>query len=319
MKLIKFALIFVLVIFPFTFFNRMKAADLTKSTQLEMKYNRAIDTAVHDAAVALTLNDKTSDEARYTNKKYTAVNKKAGIQTFLDSISLNFDIRGDAYSQGTLLHYIPAVVIVEYDGFTVFALDDFNSKLQHVLFPKKPYAYQDDQGNLINFTLGDSVSLYSKSADQWFKGKKDDLFRLTGVELLNNPNFDHIRRQTIISALEDSLEYHINRHNAYAMRLGVTYTFTLPTISEEEWVNTVDDIGVLALIQGLPLGFGQEYNNFAFGGSRVLKSKEILAGEYQGIKYYYLPSDSFPGEKEKSFASKKEAAQEGYIPWNRKE
>lgn len=294
----------------------MKAADFIKSTQLKIRYNRAIDTAVHDAAIALTLGAKFYDEPTYQQNKYIAANRNAGIQAFIDSISLNFNVRGDSYNKGTLLHYIPALIIVEYDGFSVSAWDEYNGKLQYVLFPKKPYAYEDGQGNLFNFTLGDDITLYTKANNQWFTGKKNDLYQVTsGVQLLNQPNFDNIRRQTIISTLTKSLEYYINRHNSYRMRLGITYIFTLPTIRDEEWMNTVDDIGILAFIQGLPLGLGKSYNNFAFSGSRVMKNKEIWGSEYGGIKYYYLHEGSFPGVNKKLFSSKKEAAIEGYMPW----
>ena len=89
---------------------------------------------------------------------------------------------------------------------------------------------------------------------------------------------------------------------------GVSYTFKLPLIPKEDWVNTID-IGIMAFIQGIPIG-DQFYNNYAFGGGRLIKNPVIYGAidPQTGLKYYYRDSCSYPYRIEEAFSSEKEVA-----------
>lgn len=95
--------------------------------------------------------------------------------------------------------------------------------------------------------------------------------------LEDKDRFEQVRRITIVNSVQDRLAYYIQRHNQVALRNGVSYTFALPLISQEEWVNTMDDIGMMAFIQGIPMG-DQYYNNYALGGGRLVKAPVYFGG-----------------------------------------
>lgn len=91
--------------------------------------------------------------------------------------------------------------------------------------------------------------------------------------------------------------------------------FKMPLIPEEEWVNTINDVGIFAFIQGIPVG-DQIYNNYAFGGGRLVKKSSIHGGvdPATGNKYYYQSRCTVPYQPAEIFDHKKDAARSGYFP-----
>lgn len=76
-------------------------------------------------------------------------------------------------------------------------------------------------------------------------------------------DFHKIRRETIINLIIDTLNERINKHNRYANMMGVNYDFYLPTIENSDWINAVDDVSIMAFVQGIPTGQETYYNSYA--------------------------------------------------------
>jgi hypothetical protein len=312
---------------PFLYINNYKTNDLRLTKELEMRYNAAIDTAVIDAAKALKFNVNQDKEAQYESAKKINVNVEEAIQAFWNTLYLNFEARDDSILGGVLQRYVPAVVVIGYDGYYLYTIDKFRNdngenEERHVLQPKKPYAYVDANGNSLSFTLDDFVTVYEKSTKTWHYGKRDELApECPTVPLLQNAEtFDQVRRITIVNAIQNDLQYFINYHNEHAKRYGISYTFTLPYITQEEWNNSIDDVGVMAFIQGLPIG-KTTYNHYALGGSRLIKRSEIKGAvdKNTGVKYYFRNEcrsifTSTDYEILETYTNEKEAAAAGYFP-----
>ncbi len=77
-----------------------------------------------------------------------------------------------------------------------------------------------------------------------------------------------IRKQIIVNTIEEQLAYAVNRHNSYARSAGITYNFTFPATTEEELSDSVDNVGILAFVQGLSVG-NKYLNTKAYGVSRL--------------------------------------------------
>jgi hypothetical protein len=319
MKMINWAIVGVLILFPFYMVNQTEIQMQRKTMITELRYDAALDAAVDDAARALIMNVDPGRESRYDSMKRVRVNKEEAIDTFYRTLYMNFGIADDPVSQSVLNRYIPAVVIIGYDGFYVYAEEEFTNaegetEMHPVWGPKKPYAYADVQGNSLSFTLDNYVIAYEAGSQRWVEGFRSEIAEDTVIPLLRDPGkFEQVRRSTIVNAIQNELAYRINRHNEYAARTGISYTFTLPVISGEDWSNTIDDVGVMAFLQGIPVG-QRFYNNYALGGSRVLKKPVIVGAVKNGMKVYYRSSCPFPYPVEETFASEKEAAEKGYIP-----
>ncbi|MFC0213876.1 hypothetical protein ACFFK0_15705 [Paenibacillus chartarius] len=319
MKMINWAIVGVLILLPFYVINRIDTETQRRMMITEMRYDAALDAAVDDAARALLNNASQQQEARYDSVKRVRVNKDEAIDTFYRTLYINFGIEEDPVAQGVLMRYIPAVIVIGYDGFWVYAEEELRNaagetEIRPVWGPKKPYAYADAQGNSLSFTLDDYVIAYEASSRTWREGFRPELQSATAIPLLRDAElFEQVRRSTIVNAIQNELAYRINRHNQHVSRYGVSYTFTLPTISAEEWKNTVGDIGVMAFVQGIPMG-SKTYNNYALGGSRVLKKPVIFGAMKDGRKVYYRSACGYSYPVEETFASEKAAAQKGYMP-----
>lgn len=294
---------------------------MQKVNEYENRYDFALKTALQDGSVSLNRNSSQQLEARYQSAKFFNADKELAIDSFFRTLFVNFDIKNDSISQKHLMTYIPAVLVIDYDGYWIYAILEYEKSngeivYQHSWRSKKPYAYSDQNGNTINFTLDSYIRAYDSQEREWIAGYQSDLQNISNISLLKDEkSFEEQRRSTIISSIQNDLAYFINKHNEYATRYGISYTFKLPLIDQEEWTNSINDIGMVAFIQGIPIG-EKFYNNYAFASGRLIKKKEIYGAidDATGYKYYFNNSCNFPYRIEEVFSSEKEAAAEGYYP-----
>ncbi len=320
MKITNLAVIFVLILLFIFVKNGLDQQDLRTNVQLQTRYNKAVDTATQDAARALITNSAQTMESQYQSAKELRINKEEAADTFFQTMYMNFDVAHDPVGQQVLNSYIPAFIVIGYDGYYMYQFEAYKNaagenEFRHVWSPKKPYAYTDEQHNTYAFTLDDYVTVHRKADGKWLHGLRSELMeQTTGLKFLEDGDaFDAVRRTTIVNAIQNDLGSTINRYNTDAKRYGVSYTFTVPYISQEDWNNTINDAGVLAFVQGIPLG-SQYYNNYALGGARIVKRDVYNGIVAEGSKYYYPAracQSDYPTEE--IFSSQKEAAQNGYI------
>ncbi|ETT54823.1 hypothetical protein BSK66_24845 [Paenibacillus odorifer] len=318
MKWIEWAIVGALIFLPFAIVNRNETDTLRQTVLTEMKYNAALDAAVDDAASVLVVNANQQQEAQYGSVKRVALNKEEAMSAFYRTLDAGFGIT-DPVTQGVLHRYIPAIVVIGYDGFYVYSEEEWagadgKSVMKPVWGAKKPYAYADSSGNSLSFTLDQQVLAYDAASRSWHEGLRQDIRQKTTIPLLQDAAlFEQIRRSTIVRAIQDELAYRINRYNETVSRNGLSYTFTLPLISNEDWNNTVDDVGVLAFVQGIPMG-AKVYNSYALGGSRILKRPTIIGAKKGSMKVYFRSSCGYSYPAEETFASEQAAARKGYMP-----
>lgn len=319
MKITDWAIIFVLIVGPFLEALSLNSMDLQEVNRLQLRYTTALRTAVQDAGSVLNRNELQQFEVGYSSDKYMRTDKELALSVLLQSLAINFGIADDSLVQAALMKYIPAVVVIDYDGYWIYALDEFSSangepRLEHRWHPKRPYVYTDSAGNSAAFSLDSYIRVISSTTGEEMRGWLEDLAPATAIPLLQNAEvFEQVRRSTIVRQIEEDLQQVIAEHNEFTARLGFTYTFTLPTIPKEEWNNTLDDVGVIAFLQGIPIG-NHYYNNFALGGGRLRKTERLEGGvdPTTGIKYYYFAKCELPYNTEEVFARKQEAAARGY-------
>ncbi|WP_223066243.1 hypothetical protein [Paenibacillus caui] len=320
MKITEWAIVFVLIAGPFFWASSLRADNRMETLILEQRYNAALRTSAMDGASMLNVNELPSYEAGYASSKFFRVDKQAGLEAMLHTLYVNFHVEDDPAGQLALLDYIPAVVVIDYDGYSIYGVQDLTgpngeAESKHAWFPKKPYAYQDASGNVLSFTLDNRLTMFDRTAGLFLHGRSEEIAAFSSDELLGDTELlDSLRRTTIVTSIERDLEAVISKHNQYTSRIGITYTFTLPLISGEDWNNTLDDAGMIVFLQGIPIG-DRYYNNFAMGGGRLLKRYPVLGGvdEATGIKYYYRAPCGSLYRTEETFASERDAAAKGYF------
>ncbi len=103
-------------------------------------------------------------------------------------------------------------------------------------------------------------------------------------------------RQRIIAQIGmKEISYAVNEHNVYAKQLGIKYSFAFSVESDSEWYETMDGIGMVAIIQGISLG--NRYLNYkAYSASDLVISKKYYVTEgitIEGKDLAYFEKDLY--------------------------
>jgi len=281
MKITDLAIVFILITIPFLLTTKIKRDYLYKASEQSVLYNRILDTAIEDA-IGVYMNDEDVDP-------------NLAKEVFFKTLKINLEMPDTTSSTRKLSKYIPAMVSIEKDGFSVLAQDEYiNSagyKERRLLWqPKEPYSFH--KGDYIyRFYLDDQLEVYSTDLSQLYKGSYQSLKNkdvLADTILVDEEKYNVIKNREIISRIQRALKDHINEYNQFAEAFGISYEFFLPTISRDDWENSISDVSLMVFFQGVPIGSqGQYYNNYAVGGSRLIKSKT-----------YYVLEDLVTGRRE---------------------
>lgn len=313
MKLIDLIIIFVLITMPFQMLEELKSDYIDQAAFKRIEMNRIIDTAAIDGAAVLI---KSSD------KEHIEIDKDKCISTFYNTLLINLNILDDDYAKAKIMAFIPVIAIVDYDGFYLLTQETYKDEtgyeeIKPIWQPKEYYTYKSGQ-YVYGFTLDDEVTIFDTSNKKLYKGKQKDLKNVISADLLQDEViFDQVRRRTIIEALQNKISYYMNHHNEIAKEYGVTYKFSLPTIENDDWARTVDDIGILAFFQGMPIGIdGKYYNCYALGGAQVMKSDRyyVQVDTGSGLPYYHREDCPLLTDKSRSYNSPEQCALEGAFP-----
>lgn len=303
---------------PLFFLIQWKDEGVTKTVQLTNQYNSALTAGVQDGAFTMRMNSDANFESGYGTFKFNHVNKEEALSSFFETLNLNFGA-AEPIGQDVLSRYVPVIGVIDYDGLHINAFDKYENEhgtttWKRVWLPEIPFTYHDSTGNIIKFSIDEYVQVYDQALQKWVSGPRLEIAPQVTIPLLTAPNFEVIRRQVIVNTLQDQLAYYINEHNTYTRKLGINYTFALPTISQEDWNNSVSDISFFAFIQGVPLERDSIYNNYSFAGSRLTKTTNFFGSVVDGRKIYYRENKNcgttYPIDE--IFSSAKQAAKKGY-------
>ncbi len=311
MKITDIAILFVVITLPFVQILRVKSDNLEATAYKTVLLNRYIDTAVEDASAAMIITDA---------DKNISVSRYKATSTFFQSLFLNFNAR-DSIDQNRLMAYVPVVILIEYDGYSTLSMEEYNntagdSELKMLWKPKKPYAYESE-GYVYMFTLDNYVFVYDSRTNIFHEGTVDELRSQIPASLIQDDDlFQNVRKRTIIEAIKEDVNNAINQHNTYAGMFGISYNFSPPSISNDDWHRNIEDVGFLAFFQGLPIGLGGErFNSFALGASRIVRNKHYyIQQDTNGLYYYHKEQCPVVLDKQKVYDSREECAKMGAFP-----
>lgn len=84
------------------------------------------------------------------------------------------------------------------------------------------------------------------------------------------------RKSVIINSIQDEMEYATNNNNSYASQAGIRYNFVFPTLEEGEMESQIQNVGIMALVQGISIG------------NRYLNVRAYSTSKLTEITRYYL-------------------------------
>ena len=167
MKIQHWAIIFIIIILPISIICRNVISKKNLLLRDETRYNNIIDNATYDAVSQIL---EVSEELGYGKDiPMTEGVADAAIERFFNTLSVNFNLPiGRNNAEAYFCQYIPAIIIVGYDGLYVYSYEPTASGYDFVLKPKVPYAYTytpagSSKSVTVNFTLDNYVTMYFPS------------------------------------------------------------------------------------------------------------------------------------------------------------
>lgn len=324
MRLTSFAILFIIIIGPFLTISGIQSRILHKDRELRAYYDQVVDNAVQDAVFMLA---RYRRQASGENGLTLQNTREIAVDHFFDSLFCSFGVYGDDAGMLRVKGCVPVILFLEHDGYIAYALNQYQGPegytiMDYCWYPKKPYSGQAGQ-YFVRYALDDTVIIYDPSDGQEREGLFSD-FQAIVPQFQTREGFEAARLAAVSQSVEKDLASHIARFNAFSSRMGVTYSFRFPRITDADWIRALTDEGMLVFAQGFPVMTGVPYENSAFGGARILKRPELVGYEHEGILTYcrdscehYLEISSLPGfphESVVSFTDAREAASQGYYP-----
>ena len=272
-----------------------------------------LDTAVEDATDAMII--------RGENDK-VAISRDKALNVFFDTLYTNLNLADNEISKYTLQGYIPVIVLIDYDGFWIYSMEayknDAGEEIGEMIWkPKKSFAYEQE-GFVFLFTLDDYVQAFDIKNNKFFEGKLEAVKAyLPSSELLQDEAlFEQVRKRTIVECIKNDVNTEINEHNKFARLFGITYNFIPPVISNDDWQNNIEDIGILSFIQGIPIGLsGERYNSYSLGAARVVRKEHYFIQQSDnGLYYYHREQCPLVTSKGQIYDSRQQCAIKGAFP-----
>lgn len=294
MKLINMAIIATIVIssaaLPFT----IKQNRNIEAEQLKVKYSEIVDNAVKDASKCLintmdTTSAETFSVGDKVNYKTAPLNLDKALWRFYQTMYINMGIENDYSAQQVFFDKVPIKVAVGYDGYNINAWTEIydstlgKNKVVEMWQDKKNYTLFDDTNRLqIDFTLDENVYVTNKDTGVKTFGNYKNYTTQYPAVLSFTDKFDSIRRQIIVNSIMNDLKYNTERNNLIAIKNGWQYDFKLPYIDN----TSINDIGFIAFLQGLPLNGIDYYNTYGFGEAKIVRKVKYYGYEVNGKKFY---------------------------------
>lgn len=215
----------------------------------------------------------------------------------------------------------------------------FSDYIYEVNFTMDDYIYLNiykiDDGRIGNIEV--SKSFYLKDSINNYNlvyGSQDGIILLDDrKKLVENVavQLNEIRKKVIAETSMKEIAFAINKHNIYAKNAGITYNFTFSVESDTQWYETIDGIGIIAIIQGISLG--NRYLNYkAYSASDLVMTKRYYVSDeiktdnsgYFSRKLYHESNQCIVYQKylentDKElipgfYASRADAATQGFYP-----
>lgn len=151
-----------------------------------------------------------------------------------------------------------------------FTMDDY---ITH-----RGYVYKNtgdiDEIGVSSFYISDSKNnsklVNDTDSNDSLSQKEKDVLSIIVANLQNK------RKSVIINSIQDEMEYATNNNNSYASQAGIRYNFVFPTLEEGEMESQIQNVGMMALVQGITIG------------NRYLNVRAYSTSKLTEITHYYL-------------------------------
>ena len=345
MKITDFCLIFIAITLPIIIVVYINVSFTIKAEEQEMYYQNLINAAIEDATTEMKQVENEDKNIDYgysgeTDKK-VSVNAEIGKTAFFNALYNNFGIKGNEAAKRYLQIFVPALVVIDYDGLWVSSIEEYEKDGQtvteHAVKPKKKFTYtyyilndkdkdktykivsaseykfdeNVQSAHTVEFTMDDYIThrgqIYNHGKAKETLSERtfyladtrigslvtgDVMVTINNAALYNNSSSEddfnikmiekvvnHLRekkKEVMVETITNEVAYSVNANNFYASSAGVNYDFVFPPMEAEQMGEYINDIGILAFIQGLSIG------------NRYLDTKAYSVTRLELVNKYYL-------------------------------
>lgn len=179
MKITDLSIVFVLIFSPIFWVISHNTNSAQEAQYLSDRYKMALQSAVLDAGAVMHQNEKQNDEAGYDSTKFVKADKELALATFTQTMALNMGILNDPAAIRAMFNYIPALVVLDYDGYYIFAIEtEMTGKLEEsfrqVWSPKSPIHILIQMVTvLISHSMGMCMPMTQVWASGWRVSRKN--------------------------------------------------------------------------------------------------------------------------------------------------
>lgn len=150
--------------------------------------------------------------------------------------------------------------------------------------------YTED--NIKEINLYDEDVKYEKYFLKYDKNNKDKLFPTDQRILDDNSTFNEVKRKAIRNSVQYDLI--ISTLNYNYLVSSSDFILSLPVITDKDWDRIVENISFTAFLQGLSVGSGKTYSNYAISTSTmnefVINPDTIYFSDIQGFNQGHIES-----------------------------
>jgi len=348
MKPISLVFLCLFSMVPFLWMADIRSDVLARSIELRAHYDAAIDNALSDAAQVLAAS--VSDGRGYAASSGVSGDAGQAVDAFVASLTAGLGASPDEAGKALVRRHVPVIVSVGPDGANLYVClpvrgVDGVRLYRTVCLPAAPYAWASKDGrHIVRFTLGDNVDVAETGNNEVTSGH----WRECGSavqELVTEQGFRALRTDVVAGVVRSLLESGLDMVEAAnapdaplgngqqgnpADRMvsgrkdGAVTRFDLPDIEDATFRRAVSDVGLLAYVHGMPVGYDRTYDTFAFGGARVVRRQAVAGYLWEQRRIYCLDScptftartgsPGFLSESLQWFADSREAAMAGFMP-----
>ena len=137
MKITDFALIFVGITLPIIITVYVNVSFTIKAEEQEMYYKKIINSALNDASDQMKEVENEDNKIDYgysgESDNKISVNANIAVDTFMNSLYNNFNIKGNKTAEQYLQYFIPAIAIIDYNGVQVSSIEEFTENGENVI------------------------------------------------------------------------------------------------------------------------------------------------------------------------------------------
>jgi len=275
----------------------------TEDYKVIVQEKESIDQAFHSA-----VDDSAKVLLQMDANRGLALDKNKAKDEFFTSLYSSLGILVAKDKQELLQAYVPVITVTCDDGYYIYYSDEFVAEDGYTYYSKRwsekfPY-YYEDSNFIYGFTLGDMLTIYDKNKILDPSGEKI-IYNLDYHELQTSDKYSNFRskcsenftlddetylimkKEVIITAIEKSMKYYVNRHNMIAKNYGITYNFALPILDNPNYIRSIDNPSVIVIFQGYPYGNSLEitYNRMTMAAANITKNQVYYLEQ---VSWYYL-------------------------------